>query len=321
MARKKADISIVIPVFNEEAAIVSVHDELRRLFPSTNATQSVEIIYVNDGSTDDTLKVLKGLSDIVVIDLSRNYGQGAALDAGIKAASGDIVVTMDGDGQNDPSDIPKLLNALAKNPHVDVIAGWRMHRKDKAGIIALSRFGRFVRSLFIGDVVHDAGCTLRVYRASAAQSLELSGEMHRYIVALLRWRGFRIEEREVNHRPRAAGSSKYSYTKALRGGFDLIYVWFLCKYSDRPVHFFGYMSAMSFFFSAALGVLSIYQKIAFGISFNRNGWFFISLFLCISAIVSFGFGIVLDIIVLGNPNDSQAPRISRRYRIRDTFYS
>lgn len=309
-------ISVVVPFFNEEGSVARLHAEIRAAVPGA------ELIYVNDGSSDGTLAALRACGGATVVDLNRNYGQGAALDAGIKAATGDILVTLDGDGQNDPADIPRLVAALRSAPDTDVIAGWRKDRRDKKGIVLLSRLGRLARRIFIGDVVHDAGCTLRAYRSAAAKSLELSGEMHRYIVALLRWNGFRVSETPVGHRPRATGASKYSYAKAARGSFDLLYVWFICKYSERPVHFFGYVSAASLAAGFCLAALSIYQKVAFGLSLNRNGWFFVALFLFICAMIAFGFGILFDLMAHGHPNAPRAGTgqgVSGRYRIRNIY--
>jgi len=264
----KPYISAVIPVYNEAGNIRNLDAEIKRALNALKRT--CEVIYVDDGSTDGSLAELKGLSGVKVLEMNRNYGQATALDAGFKAAEGEIIVSLDGDGQNDPADIHLLLEKL-KAENLDVVAGWRKNRKDSKGINILTRVGRVLRRLIIGDIVHDTGCTLRVYKSEAAKSLDIQGEMHRYILAILKWKGFKIGEVVVNHRPRLNGVSKYNYTKAVRGLIDLIGIWFIQKYSQRPMHLFGYLSLTSLFFGTLAGFWTIYGKLAWGLSLNRNG--------------------------------------------------
>jgi glycosyltransferase involved in cell wall biosynthesis len=228
-------ISVVVPVYNEEGSVENLHAELVEVLDTLTKKEQkkeqdhvrgFEIIYVNDGSSDNSLKLLQSLKHATVIDLARRYGQSTALDAGFKLAKGELLISIDGDGQNDPHDIPLLLKELAEK-NLDVVAGWRAHRSDRQGIKLMTRIGRGMRSLFINDSIHDSGCMLRVYRREAVHSIDLQGEMHRYLLAMLRWKGFRIGEVKVNDRPRMAGTSKYGYSKAIRGFIDLIYVWFL----------------------------------------------------------------------------------------------
>jgi glycosyltransferase involved in cell wall biosynthesis len=243
----KREISVVIPIYNEEGNITKLDNELKIELKKLNKT--FEIIYINDGSKDNSLSELKSLQDVTIINFNRNYGQTTAFDAGFKYAQGDLIISMDGDGQNDPADLPKLLEKLEKD-NLDVVAGWRKTRSDKAGIKILTRIGRKLRQIVISDIVHDTGCSFRVYRKVAVKSLDIGGEMHRYILALLRWKGFSIGEVIVNDRARIYGKSKYNYSKAFRGLIDLIYIWFIFKYYQRPLHLFGYLSFTSF----ALGV-------------------------------------------------------------------
>lgn len=292
--KSKKFISVVIPVYNEEGAIPSLFSEIREALNKLN--KSFEIIFINDGSTDKSLEKLKSLEDITIIDLNRNYGQAVALDAGFKASRGELVVSLDGDGQNDPRDIPKLLEKLEKEK-LDVVAGWRKNRKDGKHICFITLAARFLRRFFIRDQVHDSGCTLRVYRREAVKSLDIGGEMHRYILALLRWKGFTIGEMEVNHRARKHGKTKYGCTKAFRGLIDLIYIWFIHKYSQRPMHLFGLMSFASLIFGGAALFWSFYARFFFGLSLNRNGWFFIGFFCILVGIIFFSFGIVLDLLI------------------------
>ncbi len=292
--REEDLISVVVPIYNEEGSIPGLFEELRQTLKGLKS--SYEIIFINDGSTDDSLKKLKELEKVTIIDLNRNYGQAVALDAGFKASRGDIVVSLDGDGQNDPRDIPKLIEKLEKED-LDVVAGWRKNRKDRGYVCFITFMARFLRRLFIKDEVHDSGCTLRIYRREAVKSLDIGGEMHRYILALLRWKGFKIGELEVNHRARKYGSSKYGFTKALRGFIDLIYIWFIHKYSQRPMHLFGLMSFVSLAFGGLSLFWSLYARIIFNVSLNRNGWFFVGFFSLLIGVVFFSFGIVLDLLI------------------------
>ncbi|MFA5599167.1 MAG: glycosyltransferase family 2 protein [Phenylobacterium sp.] len=294
MGKNDKKISIVIPVYNEEGNIIPLYREIRNVLLGMDF--EFEIIYINDGSLDNSLKEMSTLNGVIIIDLNRNYGQATALDAGFKAAIGEIVVSMDGDGQNDPQDIPKLLKKLEEED-LDVVAGWRKNRKDKNNIRFITFTARLLRRIFISDSVHDSGCTLRVYRREAAKSLDIGGEMHRFILSLLRWKGFRIGELEVNHRPRTRGKSKYSSRKAVRGLIDLIYIWFIHKYSGRPMHLFGYLSFVSVAFGGASLLWSFYARLMYGLSLNRNGWFFIGFFGVLAGIIFFSFGIVLDLLI------------------------
>jgi len=313
--KKKLEISVVIPIYNEEGNILKLNKEIVDVV--SKITNSFEVIYINDGSKDKSLEELKSLQEkeIVIIDFNRNYGQTTAFDAGFKASAGDVVISMDGDGQNDPNDIPLLLEKM-KNENLDVVAGWRKVRSDKNGIKILTRIGRVLRRIVIGDSVHDTGCSFRVYKKQAVKTLDIGGEMHRYILALLRWKGFSIGEVVVNDRSREFGESKYGYTKAIRGFIDLVYIWFINKYSQRPLHFLGYMSFVSFFFSFIAGAWTIYGKFFMGLSLNRNGWFFITAFLVLCGIILFSFGVVIDLLIRQHLNSSP---YEKRYYIKEVI--
>lgn len=307
---KLISYSVVVPVYNEEGNIRQLHSEITSVMKTLG---SYELIYINDGSKDNSFNQLRTLKNATIINLNRNYGQSTALDAGFKAAKGKIIISMDGDLQNDPKDIPRLLEKLSRE-NLDVVAGWRKKRKDNSRIRLLTRIGRLFRSILIKDGVHDAGCTLRVYRSEAAKSLDLQGEMHRYILALLRWKGFTIGELEVNHRPRMHGKAKYGPSKAIRGFIDLIYIWFINKYSQRPLHGFGYLALASAFLSLLSFIESITARISWGLSLNRNGFFYLAFFFGIIAILFFSFGIVIDLLIRIHLNTSHN---EKRYYIRE----
>ncbi len=313
MENKINSLSVVVPIYNEEGNIVKLDGEIKETV--AKLTDTFEIIYINDGSKDKSLEELKTLDNVTIINFNRNYGQTTAFDAGFKACTGDLVVSIDGDGQNDPSDIPALLKKLQEE-NLDVVAGWRKNRQDKFSIRVLTRIGRWMRGMFISDIVHDTGCSLRVYKKEAVKSLDIEGEMHRYILALLRWKGFSIGEVVVNDRPRVKGESKYGCTKAIRGFIDLIYIWFLNKYSQRPLHLFGYLSLFSFLLGGLSGFWTLHGKLVFGLSLNRNGWTLVTFFFLLSGIMFFSFGIIIGLLMKIRFNSSLT---EKRYYIREVI--
>ena len=234
------ELSIVIPVFNEEENIVPLIREIdQALAPDRGC---YEIVVVDDGSKDATFAVLQRLfvptGRLKIVKLKRNFGQTAALAAGLDHAAGEVIVLMDGDGQNDPADIPTLLEKIAEGN--DLVAGWRYQRKDPFLSRRLpSMIANGLISWATKVKLHDYGCTLKAMRKDLAKSLRLYGEMHRFIPAIAHERGGQITEVKVNHRPRLRGTSKYGITRTLRVVLDLLTVKFLVSYSTRPAHVFG----------------------------------------------------------------------------------
>jgi glycosyltransferase involved in cell wall biosynthesis len=253
------DLSVVIPVYNEEENIGPLIGELEGVLGPL--AKSYEILIVDDGSEDETFSVLSALRDdrcaIRVIRLKRNFGQTAAIAAGLAYAQGDVVVMMDGDAQNDPADIPALLKKLAEG--YDLVAGWRFNRQDP---FLSRRLPSVIANRLISSTtrvkLHDYGCTLKAMRKDVAKNLRLYGEMHRFIPAIAYERGARVVELKVNHRPRLRGNSKYGVTRTLRVVLDLLTVKFLNSYSTRPAHIFGPIGVISgatgFFIAAYLTV-------------------------------------------------------------------
>lgn len=240
-----ADIlSIVIPVHNEEGNIQSLHKEIKKTFPllKNKSISDYEVIFINDGSTDSTQEILESLkkkekNKLKIIQFRKNFGQTAALKAGFELARGDFIVTMDGDLQNDPSDIPKLIDKL--NEGYDAVSGWRHKRQDPLTKKISSKIMNSLRKTLIGDNLNDYGCSLKIYKKECVKDLQLSGELHRYITAYLHIKGYKIGEIKVNHRPRKAGKTKYKFNRGINGLLDLFYLKFWEGFSDRPLHFFG----------------------------------------------------------------------------------
>ncbi len=299
------EISIVIPVFNEEDNIRPLYEELKKVL---NNTKSYEIIFVDDGSTDRTFEILKRIrkkdNNLKVIKLRKNFGQTAAISAGIDYSKGKILVFMDGDMQNDPRDIPKLIKEIKQGS--DVVSGWRHDRKDSVSKRLFSKISNSLAKNITGVPIHDFGCTLKAYRREAIEELKLYGEMHRYIPALLAWDGFTITEVKVNHRKRKHGETKYSTSRLLNGFLDLINIKFLIKYSNKPMYFFGIIGMILLFLGFLSGVYLIFLKFAYNITLGDRPLLLLSILLIILGIQFITFGFFSSMILktyYNNPNN------------------
>jgi glycosyltransferase involved in cell wall biosynthesis len=261
-------ISVLIPVFNEGQNISLLYEEvvsvLRRI------DRDYEVIFVDDGSSDDTLEQLKMISqkdpNVKVLSLSRNFGQTAALTAGIDFSKGKIIIPMDGDLQNDPEDILLLLQKIEEG--YDVVSGWRKSRRDP---FLTRRFPSIVAnkiiSLIGGVRLHDYGCTLKAYRRDVLKNIRLYGEMHRFIPIYAKWIGARVAEIPVRHHPRKFGSSKYGMSRVVKVILDLMVVKFLVSYSQKPIYVFGGMGLLMILGAFLSGGYAIYLKLFEGVSF------------------------------------------------------
>ncbi|MBL8924573.1 MAG: glycosyltransferase family 2 protein [Myxococcaceae bacterium] len=233
------DLSVVVPFFNEEENARALYDELKGVLEQFG--RSYEMVFVDDGSTDKTFSVLEDVAKkddaVVVVRFRRNFGQTAALAAGIERAKGLVIVPMDGDLQNDPAEIPKLLAKMAEG--YECVSGWRKNRQD-AGIRVLpSKVANRLIGWLSGVRIHDYGCTLKAYRRDVIEGVRLYGEMHRFIPIYAHWQGARVTEMVVNHRARRAGVSKYGFGRIPRVVLDLIVVKFLFQYLTKPIYVFG----------------------------------------------------------------------------------
>lgn len=287
-------ISVIVPVYNEEGNIKSVHEEILGVLEKIPA--DYEIIFINDGSTDGTLAELKKLKPVKIINFRKNFGQTAAMDAGIKSASGDLIVTMDGDGQNDPADIPKMIEKI-KADDLDIVSGWRKIRKDPVLKRISSGVAALIRKFLINDGIRDSGCTLKIYKKECFDHIDLVGEMHRFIPALLKIKGFRAGEIEVNHRPRMSNNTKYNWKRGMRGILDMISVWFWKKYSNRPLHLFGGVGILLIFVSGISLAYVLYEKFIFGLDLSNNALTIFSMFGFLIGIQFFAFGLISDILL------------------------
>ncbi|MFQ3308542.1 MAG: glycosyltransferase involved in cell wall biosynthesis [Candidatus Nanohaloarchaea archaeon] len=220
------ELSIVVPVFNEEGNLRPLHHELLQNIPER--IQNYEIIFVDDGSNDSSSEILEDLSSrydaVKLVKFADNFGQTQALQAGFDNAKGDYIVTLDADMQNDPKDIPDLMEVLISED-LDMVSGWRKERQDPFFKIMSSNIASVLRRFLLNTDLHDYGCTLKIYKKEAAKDLKLYGEMHRYIPPLLDRKGYEVSEREVNHRERRSGETKYGLKRLPRGFIDLIGLW------------------------------------------------------------------------------------------------
>jgi len=232
-------ISVVVPVHDEERSVALLLDELASVLDGLG--RPWEAVFVDDGSTDGTFGALTRLHDahdnVRVVRLRRNFGKAAALQAGFEEARGDVVVTIDGDLQDDPAEIPRLLAKLDEG--FDLVSGWKAKRRDPLSRRIPSRIFNRVTGRLSGLRLHDLNCGLKAYRAEVVKGLRIYGELHRFIPVLAHYRGFRVAELPVNHRPREHGRSRYGMERYLRGFLDLLTVTFMGRYRHRPLHLFG----------------------------------------------------------------------------------
>lgn len=290
----KYSISVVVPVYNEEGNVEELHKEIKEVCVSNN--YDYEIIFINDGSCDRTDELCKTLRPLKYICMRKNFGQTAAMDAGIKAAKYDYIVTMDGDRQNDPTDIPKMLEYMEKN-NFDVVSGWRKNRKDTIMKKFTSRGANFLRGIIVKDDIHDSGCSLKVYKRECFNGVNLYGEQHRFIPALLKIKGFTIGEIVVNHRPRTAGVTKYNWKRTVKGFVDMISVWFWNKYATRPLHMLGAAGLGSIFVGGCCGIWSI-ALFLMGYKMSNNIIPpMLTIFFIIIGLLLFIFGLMSEILV------------------------
>jgi len=262
---------VVLPVFNESESLRELHGELRATLATWD--RPFELVFVNDGSTDDSAAVLDDLSrqpGVRVVHLRRNFGQTAALTAGIDHAKGGVIVPLDADLQNDPADIPRLVARLDEG--FDVVSGWRQSRKDAAVTRVLpSRLANRLISFVTGVRLHDYGCSLKAYRRDVIDGVRLYGEMHRFIPVYAAMQGGRVTEMVVNHRPRRFGVSKYGLGRVFKVMLDLLLVKFLTSFSSKPIYLFGGFGLFCLLLSLApIGLAVFYKLMPFGHHLHKD---------------------------------------------------
>lgn len=287
-------ISIVIPVYNEEANI----DKLTESILAALSDMKYEVLFINDGSTDNSEKEIeekiKVNSHIKLINLRRNYGQTAAMQAGFDHSKGEIIIPMDGDLQNDPKDIPMLIDKIHEG--YDVVSGWRKTRLDKKYTRILpSKIANILISKISGVHLHDYGCTLKAYRKEILDEIKLYGEMHRFIPIYASWEGAKVTEIPVMHHAREAGETKYGLSRIPKVILDLLVIRFFDKSLDRPIHLFGKFGLFMFFVAFILSLFAIFIKVFMNISFILTPLPLLVVFFAMTGLICILLGLVAEI--------------------------
>ncbi len=286
-------LSVVIPVYNEKDNIMPLYEELKEVLNSLNL--SYEIIFVDDGSTDGSGEILDEIAEkdetVMVIHFRRNFGQTAAISAGFDYADGEVIITMDADLQNDPHDIPRLLEKIEEG--YDIVSGWRKDRKDPYwSRVFPSNVANWIISKITGVYLHDYGCTLKAYRREIAKELKLYGELHRFIPALASEIGVRIAEIPVNHRPRYKGKSKYGLTRIFKVLLDLMVVKFLLSYKSRPIRILGGVGFALFVVGFLPFSYLLLKKIFWGANIGHRPLLLVSILFILAGIQFISMGLL-----------------------------
>jgi len=308
-----SQISVVIPVFNEEESLPELTDWISRVMHDHGF--SYEVIFVNDGSSDTSWEVIQDMAEqsnsIKGINFTRNYGKSAALDAGFKKASGEVVITMDSDLQDSPDEIPDLFHMI-KNEGFDVVSGWKKDRHDPISKTIPSRFFNGVTRWISGIKLHDFNYGLKAYRLKVVKNIQIYGEMHRYIPLLAKWNGFsKIGEKVVQHQSRKYGVSKFGLERFLNGFLDLISVSFVHRYKKKPMHFFGLLGTVSFLTGFLITCWLIFQKI-YGLSQGLKvreivdqPLFFLALVALVIGVQLFVTGFIAELMTSNQAKDTE----------------
>jgi glycosyltransferase involved in cell wall biosynthesis len=289
-------LSIVIPVFNEEANIPVL---LERLTAALEG-RTYEVIFVDDGSSDRSFDVIRAFADkdkrVKCIRFRRNFGQTAAMSAGIEAAGGDIIIPMDADMQNDPADIPRLLEKLNKG--YDVVSGWRKNRHDKTwSRVIPSKAANWLISRIGGVRLHDYGCSLKAYRREMITGVRLYGEMHRFIPIYASWEGAKVTELEVTHHPRRFGQSKYGINRTIKVLLDLVTIKFLGSYATKPIYMFGGLGFLLCLAGFGCAGLTLYYKWALDVFVHRNPLALLAAFFFLAGMQLIMMGVLAEILI------------------------
>ena len=293
---KDLKILIVIPVLNEEKSIQELYLNLK--FVLNTLKSPYEMVFVDDGSTDNTFHVLEEIASkdnrVSIIKLRKNFGKSIALNTAFRHAKGDIVITIDGDLQDDPEEIPRFIEKIEEG--YDLVVGWKHPRIDPFTKTVPSKFFNWLTCMLTGVNLHDFNCGFKAYKKEVVDNISLYGEMHRYIPALAAWHGFKITEIKVKHHPRKYGKSKYGFFRLIKGFLDLITVKFLTSYSTRPLHVFGSPGILSLLFGFFIGLYLVILKYWKGIALTERPLLLLSVLLILLGLQFISIGLLGEMI-------------------------
>jgi glycosyltransferase involved in cell wall biosynthesis len=296
---KKVMFSVVVPLYNEEKGLEELYNRI--VLSLQPLSDSFEVIFVDDGSTDNSFTVLKGLHEkdnrLKVVRFRKNFGKAAALTAGFNEAKGEIIITLDADLQDLPEEIPALLKTMDEG--YDLVSGWKSKRKDSFSRRIASRLFNFVTAFYTGVNIHDFNCGFKCYRREVIEELELYGELYRFIPALANWKGFKVGEVKVDHHPRVHGKSKYGSERFLRGFFDLLTVIMLTKYPEKPLHFFGLLGTILSLAGLAINIYMAVLRIS-GKWISNRPILLLGILLLILGVQFIFFGLIGELIVFSS---------------------
>lgn len=309
---KKPFVSVVVPLYNEEESLRELTEKIVSVMKQMGKTY--EIIFIDDGSTDRSFEILKDLhkrqAHIKVHQFRRNFGKSAALSVGFKEASGEYIITMDADLQDDPNEIPGLIEVMGEK--YDLVSGWKRKRFDPLSKTLPSRFFNFVTGKMTGIPIHDFNCGLKAYRSVVVKGLNVHGELHRFIPVLAHWAGFRVTEKVVQHHPRKFGKTKYGISRFFNGFLDLLTVLFTTRYLRRPLHLFGVWGILSFVIGAIIDLYLIIERILGLTSLSDRPLFLVGFLLIIIGVQFVSIGLLGEMI-------TRQERDERVYSIRQSL--
>ena len=298
-------VSVVVPLLNEDESLRPLYNEIKKVFKGISS--DYELLFVDDGSTDKSLSVIKELArldnKIRYFSFRKNYGKSAALQIAFKNVTGDAIITMDADLQDDPNEIPNLLKKLDEG--FDMVSGWKKKRHDPFIKKFSSRFFNFITRYYTRVKIHDFNCGLKAYRKEVVQSINVYGELHRYIPVLADWNGFSVSEIAVKHHPRRYGKTKFGISRFFKGFIDLITVIFTTRYIKRPMHAFGFIGVLAATAGLIISAILTYQKLFNHIGIGNRPLLFLGILLIIVGVQFFAIGLLGEILVHNSHDENE----------------
>jgi glycosyltransferase involved in cell wall biosynthesis len=303
-------VSVVVPAMNEEGNVAALHEAIAQVLDPEGVT--FEIVFIDDGSSDDTWSAMEAIAAhdprVMALRHRRNFGKARALATGFAAASGDVVITMDADLQDDPAEIPRFLAKLDEG--FDLVSGWKQRRQDPLGKTLPSKFFNSTVRAVSGVPLHDFNCGFKAYRRDVTQSIRLYGELHRFTPVLANAEGFRVGELPVRHHPRRWGTSKYGWSRLVKGFLDLLTVTFLTEYRQRPMHVLGMPGLAALAVGGFLGLWLTAEKLLTGAAIGNRPLLLLSVLLVLIGAQFFGLGLLGELLVHGTHAQDAAARIT-----------